>query len=65
MVQFILLITFVSIVLTYYFLQKQKIKREEVRERMREKRQELLERTIRTKMDKSTKGDDDSDEDED
>jgi len=46
----ILLISFIAIAIAYYFMQKDRIKREERRERMREKRQELLERTIRAKM---------------
>ena len=61
----ILLISFVAIAFAYYFMQKDRLKREERRERMREKRQELLERTIRSKMNKaldendSTNGDQD------
>jgi hypothetical protein len=49
----ILLISFVAIAVAYYFIQKERIKKEHRRESMREKRQELLDRTIRSKMNKS------------
>lgn len=51
MVQLIIFITFVAIALAYYFMQKESIKKEKRREQMRGKRQELLDRTIRSKMD--------------
>jgi septation ring formation regulator EzrA len=49
----ILVISFVAIAVAYYFMQKERIKKEQRRETMREKRQELLDRTIRSKMSKN------------
>ena len=48
MLQLVLIITFVSLVILYYFQQKARIRREEAQERRREKMQELLDRIVLT-----------------
>ena len=60
----IFLISFVAIAIAYYFMQKERIKKEQRRESMREKRQELLDRTIRSKMNKSPDENNDSEIDD-
>jgi hypothetical protein len=49
----IIIFSFVAIAIAYYFMQKERIKKENRRESLREKRQELVDRTIRSKMNKS------------